>query len=134
MLGVLVTANLVLFFLTAFDEAGLIPAVLFTTIFGVPSAGGVYPFEMLPGFFRFLAAWLPLRYMTDGTRSLQFFDGRTEVGLGAALGVLGAYVVIATVLGGATAVLIDRVRGGRSGAAGTAPQSVHDEAGTVATS
>jgi hypothetical protein len=62
---------------------------------------------MLPGFFRFLATWLPLRYMTDGTRSLQFFDGRTEVSLGAALWVLGAYAIGAVLLSGATALAID---------------------------
>lgn len=85
MLGVGATALLTLFFLTALGEAGLIPGVLFTTIFGVPSAGGVYPLEILPGFFRLLSAWLPLRYMTDGTRALLVFDGRLAVGLGRAL-------------------------------------------------
>lgn len=120
-LGVGATALLTLFFLTALGEAGLIPAVLFTTIFGVPSAGGVYPLEMLPGFFRFLAGWLPLRYMTDGVRSLQFFDGRLEVGLGAALWVLGTYVAVAVLLGGLTAVVIDRVQARRQVAGEAAP-------------
>lgn len=113
-LGVGATALLTLFFLTAFGEAGLIPGVLFTTIFGVPSAGGVYPPEMLPGFFQFLSSWLPLRYMTDGTRALLFFDGRLEVGLGRALWVLGVYGLGSTLLGGATAALIDRALAGRA--------------------
>ena len=63
---------------------------------------------MLPGFFRFLAEWLPLRYMTDGARSLVFFGGRLGAGLGTALWVLAAYVVGAALLSGATAAAIDR--------------------------
>jgi len=108
-LGVAATAALTLVFITAFGTAGLILGVLFTTIFGVPSAGGVYPLEMAPPFFRFLSTWLPLRYMTDGTRSLLFFDGRGDAGLTAATWVLVAYLVGAIAAGTATAFAIDRM-------------------------
>jgi YhgE/Pip-like protein len=109
-LGTAAIANLTLFFLTAFGTAGLVLGVLFTTIFGVPSAGGVYPLEMLPAFFRFLSGWLPLRYMTDGTRALMFFDGRGAAGLDPAIWVLLSYAGAAALLGGATAYIIDRAR------------------------
>lgn len=59
----------------AFGVAGSVFAVFLTTIVGVPSAGGVYPLEATPTVFRGLAAVLPLRYATDGARSLIFFDG-----------------------------------------------------------
>jgi YhgE/Pip-like protein len=111
-LGTVAIANVTLLLLTAFGTAGLLLGVLFTTIFGVPSAGGVYPLEMLPGFFRFLATWLPLRYMTDGARSLIYYDGRGAAGLDTAVVVLLAYAVSAVLLGGVTAWAIDRVRAG----------------------
>jgi YhgE/Pip-like protein len=108
-LGVASTAIVTLLFLTAFGTAGLILGVLFTTIFGVPSAGGVYPLEMVPPFFRFLSTWLPLRYMTDGTRSLLFFDGRGNAGLTTAIWVLAGYLLGAVVAGAATAFAIDDI-------------------------
>lgn len=112
-LGVAATATVTLLFITAFGTAGLILGVLFTTIFGVPSAGGVYPLEMMPPFFRFLAAWLPLRYMTDGARSLLFFDGRGDAGLTAAIWVLGLYLLGAIAAGAATAFAVDFIIGRR---------------------
>jgi YhgE/Pip-like protein len=107
-LGVAAAGMVTLTFLTAFGLAGSLLGVLFITILGVPASGGPYPIEMLPGFFRFLASWLPLRYLTDGARSLVFFDGNLDVGLGTAIWVLLVYVVGAAALGGTTALLIDR--------------------------
>jgi uncharacterized phage infection (PIP) family protein YhgE len=109
-LGVAAAAMVTLTFLTAFGLAGSLLGVLFITILGVPASGGPYPIEMLPGFFRFLAAWLPLRYMTDGARSLVFFDGSLAAGLGTALWVLAAYALGAALAGGVIAVTIDRVQ------------------------
>lgn len=109
-LGVAATAMLALALLTAFGLAGSLLGVLLITIFGVPASGGPYPFEMLPGFFRFLGDWLPLRYLTDGARSLAFFDGRFDAGLGKALWVLAAYAFGAALAGGLTAVAIDAVQ------------------------
>lgn len=107
-LGVAAAAMVTLAFLVPFGLAGSLVGVLFVTIFGVPASGGPYPIEMLPGFFRFLAAWLPLRYLTDGARSLVFLDGRLDAGLGTAIAVLLAYAAGAALLGGATALAIDR--------------------------
>lgn len=107
-LGIAAISALTLLFITAFGTMGLVLGVLFTTIFGVPSAGGVYPLEMMPPFFQFLAAWLPLRYMTDGARALLFFDGRGAAGLSTALWVLGLYLAGSIAAGAATAFSIDR--------------------------
>jgi YhgE/Pip-like protein len=120
LLGVLASALVTLFFITALGTPGVLAGVLFTTILGVPSAGGVYPPEMLPGFFQFLGAWLPLHYMTDGTRALMFFDGRGSAGLNAAIGVLLGYVAISAQAGWTTATLVDRARRMRGAQAGTA--------------
>lgn len=108
MLGVAAVGATTLAFLAAFGLAGSLLGVLFVTIFGVPASGGPYPLETLPAFFRFLGEWLPLRYLTDGARSLAFFDGSLDAGLGTALWVLAAYALGAVLVGGLTAVAIDR--------------------------
>lgn len=107
-LGVAAAGTATLAFLVAFGLAGSLFGILFITIFGVPASAGPYPLELLPGFFRFLAEWLPLRYLTDGVRALVFLDGRLDAGLGTALVVLAGYVVGSVLLGGATALAIDR--------------------------
>lgn len=112
-LAVAAISAVTLFFVTAFGRIGLLLALLVTTIFGVPSAGGVYPLEMVPDFFRALGSVLPLRYITDGARALIFFGGEVEAGLGTALWVLVTYVAIGLGLGGATASLADRYDGHR---------------------
>lgn len=97
-LAVTMSSMITLALLIAFGVAGELLAVFFTTIFGVPSAGGVYPLQAMPGFFRFLHAWLPLRYVTDGTRALIFFNG-ADVGLARAVWVLTGYALVALGLG-----------------------------------
>lgn len=109
-LGVAATATTTLAFLVPFGLAGSLAGVLFVTIFGVPSSGGPYPLELVPGFFRFLGGWLPLRYVTDGARALVFLDGGLDAGLGRALVVLGAYGVGGALASGLTARAIDRRR------------------------
>lgn len=100
-------ATVTLLLYTAFDVGGSLLAVFFTTIFGVPSAGGVYPAEALPEFFRFLGSFLPLRYITDGTRALIYFDG-AAAGLGRSLAVLAAYLAGAVLLAWTVTRRIDR--------------------------
>lgn len=78
---------------TAWPNGGTGRQLLFTTIFGVPSALGVYPAEALPRFFRVTSLWHPMHYLTDAMRSLAFYDGRAAAGLGTALVVLTAWLV-----------------------------------------
>lgn len=107
-LGITAVALVTLVFLTAFGIVGSLLVILVTTIFGVPSAGGVYPREMMPAFFRFLGEWLPLRYMTDANRALMFFDGQMSAGLATALWVISGYVLGAFLVSGLIAMAIDR--------------------------
>ena len=106
-LGSAVVAIITLFFLLTFDVVGRIFAVLVTILFGVPSSGGVYPEQTLPRFFRFLGDWLPLRRMTDGGRSLTFFNANGAAGLDTALWVLALYLVLFTLL---TLLVVSRRR------------------------
>lgn len=106
-LGAAAVAMISLWFLTLFGIAGELVGVLFTTIVGVPAALGIYPSEAVPGFFRFVASWHPMRYMSDGMRSIAFF-GASGAGLGRGVVVVAAWLVGAIVVGAATAWLIDR--------------------------
>ena len=81
-LGVLAITEFALAMLTAFGTAGDLVVLLVTTIFGVPSARGVYPAEAIPRLFVRLGDVLPLRFLTDGMRSLFFFGGRAQLGAG----------------------------------------------------
>jgi YhgE/Pip-like protein len=99
MTGVLAMSLLSLAFLTAFGLVGDLIALLVMTIFGVPSARGVYPFEALPGFFRSLGELLPLRWLTDGLRSLFYFAGRADAGLRGAWFAIVLYGLIGLLLG-----------------------------------
>lgn len=115
-LGSAAVAMISLWFLTLFGIAGELVGVLFTTIFGVPAALGIYPYEAVPGFFRFVAAWHPMRFLSDAMRSIAFFDG-SGAGLGRGVTVVAAWLVGAIVVGWATAWLLDR-RVGRSSSDG----------------
>ena len=107
-LGASAIALVTLIFLTLFGIGGELLGVLFTTIFGVPSALGVYPAEALPRFFRVTSFWHPMHYLTDGMRSLAFYDGRSAAGLGTAVVVLAVWLVSAAVVGFVMAWLIGR--------------------------
>jgi uncharacterized phage infection (PIP) family protein YhgE len=106
-LGITAVAALSLVFLVALGIIGELVAVIFITIFGVPSALGVYPQYALPPLFRFISDWHPMRFETDGARSIVFFGSRTASGLGAAIPVLLAYLVGSLVAGWALAKLVD---------------------------
>jgi len=109
-LGVAAIASITLVFLTAFGLIGELLAVIFITIFGVPSALGVFPEYALPGFFRFTASWHPMRYESDGARAIQFFNARGSAGLTTAVIVLFAWLIGAVVAGGLLAQVVDNLR------------------------
>lgn len=102
--GAIALSQLTLAMITGFGQVGLLVAVLATTIFGVPTARGVYPAEALPGFFEALG-FLPMRWIVDGARAAFYFDGRGSAGLTGSLVVLSLYAVGAVALG----VLVARI-------------------------
>jgi uncharacterized phage infection (PIP) family protein YhgE len=107
-LGVLAAGWLTLLCVTAFGVLGEVLVILLTTIFGVPSARGVYPAEALPGFFRFLGTFLPLRYLTDAVRAVFFFDGNDDAGLRRGVVVLWVWALGSLLIGGLVAGAISR--------------------------
>lgn len=101
--GTLATMWLSLVFLTAFGIVGDVFVLFLTTIFGVPSARGVYPAEAIPTFFRVLGDVLPLRYLTDGMRAAFYFDGSGAAGLTRAWVAVAVCAGISLALGAAAA-------------------------------
>ncbi len=95
-------------FLVAFGIVGDLLVLLLTTIFGVPSARGVYPAEALPAFFRVIGAVLPLRWITDGMRATFFFEGAGAAGLRGAWVAVAAYAVVSLAAGAGAARLSQR--------------------------
>jgi YhgE/Pip-like protein len=67
-----------------FAVAGTFGQLLGLLIFvyaGLASAGGTVPVQALPGFFRFLSNFEPLRQVLDGTRSIMYFNAQADAGL-----------------------------------------------------
>ena len=91
--------SVVMVLLALFGAAGIGIAAVLGVLLGLVSAGGLAPIEALPGFYKAYADWLPLRYVSDGLRSLLFFEGRGAAGLDGAVRVLGAYLAGSIVLG-----------------------------------
>jgi ABC-type polysaccharide/polyol phosphate export permease len=108
--GVATIGWFTLFCVTAFGVLGEVLVVLVTTIFGVPSARGVYPAEALPSVFVELGKFLPMRYLTDGLRSAFYFDARAGAGLSSSLVALATWAVVSLVCGLAAAEVVARRR------------------------
>jgi ABC-type polysaccharide/polyol phosphate export permease len=60
---------------------GLLLVTLFYIGMAVPTAGATTPIEALPGFYRFLAEFEPLRQITGGIRSILYYDAQGDAGL-----------------------------------------------------
>jgi YhgE/Pip-like protein len=106
-LGAVTVAMISLVFLTLFGLVGELLGVLFTTIFGVPAALGIYPYQAVPGFFRWVSSWHPMRYLSDSTRSIAFYDA-SGAGLARGVTIVAIWLVGAVVVGAACAYLLGR--------------------------
>lgn len=98
LLGMMAIGMLTLFLITLLSLPGILVGLLFTTILGVPSAFGIFPKEMLPSLYQWLGEVLPVRYLSDATRSLIFFNGRGDAGLTTGVWVLAAYALVSAIL------------------------------------
>lgn len=63
-------------------------------ILGIFASGGAIPITNLPDFHRVLGNIMPIRYMIDGMRSLLYYQGNMEAGLGKALMIVPAFFVL----------------------------------------
>lgn len=133
--AVVAIGTLVLF--AALGTLGQLIALLVFVYFALASSGGTVPLQALPGFFRFLAEFEPLRQILGGVRSILYFDARGAAGLTRAFVASAIGLAFWVVLGASITNLYDRkglhrvspalmgyideaVRGYREGAGGAA--------------
>ncbi|WP_435212242.1 SNG1 family protein [Streptomyces sp. bgisy034] len=67
--------------LAVFGTPGMLVVTLVFIGMAVPTAGATTPIEVLPGFYRFLAEFEPLRQITAGVRSILYYDAQGDAGL-----------------------------------------------------
>ena len=131
-LGALVVFSVGMFTLALEALTGIIGiglAVLVVVIAGNPSAGGAFPWPMLPPFWRAIGPWLPPGAGTWTARSIAYFHGNAVV---TSLLVLSAYAVA----GAAVTLLFTLRPPGRhvapAGVVPAVPKAGHAGAGTPA--
>lgn len=87
----------------AFGGIGQLVSMFVFIVLGLPSSGATVPLQAVPGFYRFLSHFEPMRQLSDGVRAILYFDARgdagltrawTMIGVGAAIGLLFGFVMV----------------------------------------
>ncbi|MGO4461201.1 YhgE/Pip domain-containing protein [Streptomyces sp. M-16] len=92
----------------AFGTPGMLLATIVFVAMAVPSSGATVPVQALPGFFRVLSEFEPLRQITEGLRSLLYYGAQADAGLTRAWASMGIALVAALAFGFAVTRLYDR--------------------------
>ncbi|MGW2721231.1 YhgE/Pip domain-containing protein [Streptomyces sp. NPDC001492] len=86
----------------AFGGIGQLVSMFVFIVLGLPSSGATVPLQAIPGFYRFLSHFEPMRQLSDGVRAILYFEARGDAGLtrswimiaiGAALGLLFGFAM-----------------------------------------
>ncbi|MFD3613651.1 DUF3533 domain-containing protein [Streptomyces sp. NPDC058676] len=85
--------------LAVFGTPGMLVVTLVFIAMAVPTAGATTPIEALPGFYRFLAEFEPLRQITGGIRSILYYDAQADAGLARGWVMMAAGLVAAALFG-----------------------------------
>ncbi|WP_327430299.1 SNG1 family protein [Streptomyces sp. NBC_01236] len=85
--------------LAVFGTPGMLVVTLVFIGMAVPTAGATTPLQALPGFYRFLAEFEPLRQITGGIRSILYYDAQGDAGLTRGWVMLAAGLVAAALFG-----------------------------------
>jgi len=85
--------------IAVFGGLGQVVSMFFFVALAIPSAGATIPLEAVPGFYRFLGQFEPMRQIGGGVRAIVYFDARADAGLQRAWIMLALGLVIALVLG-----------------------------------
>ncbi|MBN1093230.1 hypothetical protein JKP75_12080 [Blastococcus sp. TML/M2B] len=102
---VLSAATVTMSFQVLFGIFGIAATILVFVVVGNPSAGGAYPYPLLPGFWREIGPWLPNGAGVDALRSAVYFGG---TGMAPALWVIVGWIAAGTVLTVLAARVISR--------------------------
>lgn len=85
--------------LAVFGTPGMLVVTLVFIGMAVPTAGATTPIEALPGFYRFLAEFEPLRQITGGLRSILYYGAQGDAGLTRGWVMMAAALVAAALFG-----------------------------------
>ncbi|MFC1430775.1 YhgE/Pip domain-containing protein [Streptacidiphilus sp. N1-3] len=85
--------------IAVFGGLGQVVSMFFFVALAIPSAGATIPLEAVPGFYRFLAQFEPMRQISGGVRAIMYFDARADAGLQRAWIMLAIGFAVALCLG-----------------------------------
>ncbi|QNP74275.1 DUF3533 domain-containing protein [Streptomyces roseirectus] len=92
----------------AFGGIGQLVAMFVFIVLGLPSSGTTVPLQAVPGFYRFLSHFEPMRQLGDGVRAILYFDARGDAGLGRAWLMIAVGFVVSLLFGFAMTRYYDR--------------------------
>ncbi|MDX3457673.1 SNG1 family protein [Streptomyces sp. ME02-8801-2C] len=109
--------------LAVFGTPGMLVVTLVFIAMAVPTAGATTPIESLPGFYRFLAEFEPLRQISGGIRSILYYDAQGDAGLTRGWVMMAVGLAAAALFGFGTTSWYDRKGLHRT----TAAEAKHNE-------
>ncbi|MFJ6381715.1 YhgE/Pip domain-containing protein [Kitasatospora sp. NPDC092039] len=83
----------------AFGGIGQLVSMFVFIALALPSSGATIPLQAVPGFYRFLSVFEPMRQLSDGIRAILFFDARADAGLTRGWIMIGVGAVLALLFG-----------------------------------
>ncbi|MFD3680447.1 YhgE/Pip domain-containing protein [Streptomyces sp. NPDC058613] len=92
----------------AFGGLGQLVSMFVFIVLGLPSSGATIPLQAVPGFYRFLSHFEPMRQLGDGVRAILYFDARADAGLARAWVMIAIGTVLALAFGFAMTAYYDR--------------------------
>ncbi|MGW7102738.1 YhgE/Pip domain-containing protein [Streptomyces sp. NPDC054838] len=92
----------------AFGGIGQLVSMFVFIVLGLPSSGATVPLQAVPGFYRFLSHFEPMRQLSDGVRAILYFDARGDAGLTRSWIMIAVGTVLALFFGFAMTVYYDR--------------------------
>jgi len=92
----------------AFGGIGQLVSMFVFIVLGLPSSGATVPLQAVPGFYRFLSHFEPMRQLSDGVRAILYFDARGDAGLTRAWIMIAFGTVIGLLFGFAMTAYYDR--------------------------
>ncbi|MER5779145.1 DUF3533 domain-containing protein [Streptomyces sp. NPDC002039] len=92
----------------AFGGIGQLVSMFVFIVLGLPSSGATVPLQAVPGFYRFLSHFEPMRQLSDGVRAILYFDARGDAGLTRSWIMIAVGTVLALLFGFAMTRYYDR--------------------------
>ncbi|MCE5290156.1 MAG: SNG1 family protein [Nocardiaceae bacterium] len=94
--------------LATIGTMGLLVNIAFFVILGVPSAGGTLPIQATPKLYEWLSQFEPMRQVYLGCRSILYFNGHADAGLGQSFWMTAIGLAFGLILGTAVTTFYDR--------------------------